>query len=69
MNLKTDWFFPNMEIQSMTRNCHNINIVMPCIAYKIVVKLTCRLFLVHVVVVDSVGRVLDKYLYGLVRTS
>ena len=34
-----------------------------------VVKLTRRLFLVHVVLVDSVGRVLDKYLYGLVRTS
>ena len=34
-----------------------------------VVKLTCRLDWVHVVVVDSVGRVLDKYLYGLVRTS
>ena len=35
MKLKTDWFFPNMESQSMTRNCHNINIVMPRIAYKI----------------------------------
>ena len=33
------------------------------------VKITCRLYWVHVVVVDGVDRVLDKYLYGLVRTS
>ena len=35
----------------------------------LVVKLTCRLILSACCLVDSVDRVLDKYLYGLVRTS